>query len=280
MITKSQIAVFFEKHKSTNYIFYKVRNILRQLSDMSFNIGCIKRKKNVDDPQYLPFKEYKNAYEGQRCFIVATGPSLTISDLELLKNETCFSMNSICKILNDTTWKPTFYGIQDTKVYKVLQDEIRDNVKCTLLIGSYIARQFKIKQNFVKYPHNSSYNGCSYMLGKPYTKFSDNCYEVVYDGFTITYSLMQIAVYMGFKEIYLLGVDCNYRNNQKNHFVEVEKDSVSRDAYRNNERMLFAYKVAKQYADAHGIKIINASRGGALDLFPRMDLEDVLGYVD
>ena len=55
---------------------------------------------------------------------------------------------------------------------------------------------------------------------KYHSKFSDNAFEVVYSGYTITYSLIQLAVYMGFKEIYLIGVDCNYSSNKNNHFKD------------------------------------------------------------
>ena len=39
----------------------------------------------------------------------------------------------------------------------------------------------------------------------------------------------------------------------------------------------FFYKSAKEYADSNGIKIINCTRGGMLEVFPRMSLEEVLG---
>ena len=80
---------------------------------------------------------------------------------------------------------------------------------------------------------------------------------------------------MGFKEIYLLGVDCNYPKGEKNHFVE--SGFVDKNAASNPIRMRVGYKKAKEYADANGIKIINCTRGGMLEVFPRMSLEEVLG---
>ena len=40
--------------------------------------------------------------------------------------------------------------------------------------------------------------------------------------------------------------------------------------------MRIGYQAAKEYADAHGIKIVNCTRGGMLETFKRMKLEDVL----
>lgn len=58
--------------------------------------------------KYEWLKQYKNKYDGKRCFIVATGPSLTVEDLSLLKNEITFGMNSICMSSKLTDWIPTF----------------------------------------------------------------------------------------------------------------------------------------------------------------------------
>ena len=41
-------------------------------------------------------------------------------------------------------------------------------------------------------------------------KFSDNFAKVAYAGQTVTYLNMQLAYFMGFKNIYLIGVDFDY----------------------------------------------------------------------
>ena len=54
-------------------------------------------------------KKYKSIHKGKRCFIVATGPSLTIKDLEMLDGEITFSMNSIVNLYNKTEFRPNYY---------------------------------------------------------------------------------------------------------------------------------------------------------------------------
>ena len=53
-------------------------------------------------PFYSEYSErleaLKGKYEGQRCFIVATGPSLTIQDVEALKDEKTFGLNRLYQI--------------------------------------------------------------------------------------------------------------------------------------------------------------------------------------
>lgn len=46
------------------------------------------------------------------------------------------------------------------------------------------------------------------------------------------------------------------------------------------DRSLVVYRLLKKYADKHGIQIYNATRGGNLEIFPRVKLEDVLDDKD
>ena len=62
----------------------------------------------LKDALYRPNKKYKalkNKHEGKRCFIVCTGPSLTLEDVNKLKNEYTFSMNNIFKCYDKTDWQ-------------------------------------------------------------------------------------------------------------------------------------------------------------------------------
>ena len=55
-----------------------------------------------------------------------------------------------------------------------------------------------------------------------HTKFSDDAFAVVYSGYFDHIFSIQIAVYMGFKEIYLLGTDCNYSGNMQHHLRNMD----------------------------------------------------------
>ena len=98
----------------------------------------------------------------------------------------------------------------------------------------------------------------------------------------MTYGAIQLAVYMGFTEIYLLGVDFNYSvtidhegNIMKHKGV---KDYFSND---NNENLilpnleysLLGFKAAEKFANENGLKIYNATRGGKLEVFERIELD-------
>ena len=246
---------------------YRIHHLSRHLRH-EYLAQRIRAGKNVR--KFSKIKDYKDCHVGQRCFIVATGPSLTVEDVEKLKDEITFSMNSIVKLFPKTDWRPTYYGIQDCFVFDAMfQDKYFQEIKNRFVGDLILDSGRKAKQNDVIFSLDLL-NHEAYKIKRYDFKFSDDASAIVYDGFSITYSLIQIAVYMGFKEIYLLGCDCDY-SGKKMHFADYGFPLTTDP----RNRMLTAYQVAKEYADAHGIKICNATRGGKLELFERVDLNSL-----
>lgn len=246
------------------------------------NLGCdlkaVKRKFGIKDKTFEALLQYKNKHIGERCFIVATGPSLTFEDLKLIKDEYSFSMNSICKVYENTDFRPTYYGIQDEAVFeKQLEYINKYYTDQPIFYAKGLEKKNKVNEKWIPIPVNGSYHKYDLVITKKYfAKFSDNAYHVIYDGYSITYTLIQLAVYMGFKEIYLLGCDTSYSDDRtKQHFADNGVfDPEYKSAY---DRLVSAYKEAKKYADSHNIKIINTTRGGMLEVFPRKTLEEIIG---
>ena len=256
------------------YLARGVKSILfNKIYRFYVEIGVYIRKKNCFKmKKFSNLKKYKNIHKGERCFIIATGPSLSLDDIEIVKDEITFSMNSICLLFDEIDWKPTYYAIQDIHVYKKLVDNIRKSRMKNVFISDFITRKFKPNKNWIQFPLNLLDH--AYGLKKLDTKFSSDIYNVVYDGFTITYSILQIVSYMGFKEIYLLGADTNYEIGKPHHIKE--HGAVDLSYKTAGERMIYAYNVAKKYFDKNEIKVYNLTRGGKLEVFQRKKLEDVL----
>ncbi|MCD7796371.1 MAG: DUF115 domain-containing protein [Clostridiales bacterium] len=271
IINLSDSNIIFKRIK---LFYWRAKNIPAQIK---IEKSSKSRKSGKFDSKFEKLFRLKNTHINQRCFIIATGPSLTIEDLELLKDETTFGMNSITKIFEKTSWRPTYYGIQDRQVYEKMEASILENYKnsSNVFVADELENYFSIPSNFIEFPYNGNYHLYNGKYEDYSAKFSDNAYGIVYDGYSITYSLIQIAVYMGFKEIYLLGCDCNYPKGEKNHFVE--SGFVDKNASSNPIRMRVGYQKVKEYADANAIKIVNCTRGGMLEVFPRAKLEHVIG---
>ena len=151
---------------------------------------------------------YRNKYAGQRCFIIANGPSLRPEDLSLLhdRGEITFAMNRIYKMFGKTDWRPVFYVCEDELIAGGQQREI----------NAIDARE-KFIPIELKWWHgvdieNACYFHINYDKNKrPLHSFSTDCAHQIECRGTVTFTCMQIAAYMGFSQIYLLGVDHNYR---------------------------------------------------------------------
>lgn len=267
------IADIIYKKSTLTKILKQCRKIQFIFEALPVNLKHQARLKGKIQKKYIKVKDYKDIHKGKRCFIIATGPSLTMEDIESLKNEYTISMNSICKLYDETQWRPTYYAIQDNYVFEKLQNIIRAHKEVPVFISDNIFKKYKRENDWIEYPTDTKYHSCDALDQKYYAKFSGDAYEIVYDGYSIAYSCLELAVYMGFKEIYLLGADCSY-NGPKEHFV----DSGVEDRNRKfaTPKLIVAYEEAKKYADSHGIKIYNATRGGVLEVFPRVKLEEIL----
>lgn len=182
------------------YLRDLLRPIFRLITSPHINAICKKTEKEFD--------KYKGKYIGQRCFIVANGPSLRMEDLDRLadEGEITFGMNRIYVLYDRTKWKPTFYMVQDPTVIRCCHDEIKKQVKNSVV--------------FVKVPGEPRYDisGAINMkidYSRSEKHLSPSFYDgkkcLFADGRSVTYTGLQLAVYMGFKEIYLLGADCDVR---------------------------------------------------------------------
>jgi hypothetical protein len=255
--------------KFTNIVIY---NIL--YDSVRYSRYLLSKHNIIKNHKFDKIKQFKNIHAGARCFIVATGPSLTYDDLVKIKNEFSFGVNSVVKAFDKTKWRPTYYGIQDANVYEKLEQDILHSGFKDIFISHRLCGNSSLPPNFTQYFHFSCFHSRHSDILPLTSGFSDDASEIVYDGYSVTYSMLQIAVYMGFKKIYLMGTDCNYDMKGKQHFEE--SGWVDKTASTVGERMIYAFTVAKKFADKNDIHIFNASRGGMLDVFERVNLDDVL----
>lgn len=246
-----------------------------------------KRKKDYED--YILSKDselikaYKGRYKGKRCFFVGNGPSLKTSDLEKLMCEYTFASNRIFEIFSRTVWRPTYYIAVDNDFIMKNIDELSNA---------------DVDQMFLAYDKGVEIDDPNHKIIRifEYTKFkvnkwndltahiSEDVSNYFSVGYTVAFTAIQLAIYMGFTEIYLLGVDFNYSivRDEKGKISQNEnvKDYFSGRKYSstvlNYNSTLNAYKAAKKYADEHGIKILNATRGGKLEVFDRVTFDSLL----
>jgi hypothetical protein len=225
---------------------------------------------------------FNNKHLDRRCFIIGNGPSLNAEDLDKLKSEITFAFNRIYYLFDQTDWRPTYYCSEDEK---------------TILKSLKEINNLKLENKFfpVNYPwdYKIKFKNANYYIFKFGNSnvepvFSEDIVKGIYWGNTVAYTAIQLAVYMGIKEIYLLGVDHNF-SKMVNDKGEVVIDDTVKDYFTekynmdkedlyipNVEISTRAFTAAKKYADKNNIKIFNATRGGKLEVFERVDFDKII----
>lgn len=242
-------------------------------------------------------KQYKGKYRGERCFIVGNGPSLTKEDLDLLKGEYTFAANKIYYMFKKTEWRPTFYCSQDLVVLNEIEKEFLNVSTCAKATFLRMQGFSNIRNWYQKIPNLVWIPIWERFSNGDKIYFSSRADRFIYDGWTVTYMAMQLAVYMGFTKIYLIGVDHSfpfeYLKNGKirkvdmniaAHFYESASDNIKENViqplHRANllEFVSAAYKTAEEISrKTKKFRIYNATRGGKLETFERVKLEEILG---
>jgi uncharacterized Rossmann fold enzyme len=233
-------------------------------------IYCISEDKELFRNPEL--ERFKGIHKGQRCFIVANGPSLKMEDLQTLYDyhEISFGMNGIFQAFESTDWRPDYYVAADPLTPDLYTKEI-EALETKAVFLSDLMDYNRIKSE-KKYKWHVICEG----RGNQMPSFSSDFSIGGYMGYTVVYDgCLQLAAYMGFKEIYLIGADnCNYGKEHAGHYV-ADYDHENFKSWVHVDKTTLAYQSAKAYADAHGIKIYNATRGGKLEVFERVDFDSL-----
>jgi len=232
-------------------------------------------------------KKMYNIHAGQRCFIIGNGPSLNLLDLTKLKNEITFGVNAIFLNYKNMHFYPTYYVVEDTFFAEDRIEEINRYKHGIKFFGNYLKYCLSVDENTILINIIVDYREY-----KSFPHFSTNALRNIYVGGSVTYLCMQLAFYMGFNRVYLIGFDHNYsipndailsNNNidilsyseDINHFSSDYFGKGKRWHNPRVDRMEKAYIKAKNVFESYGRKIYNATKGGNLEVFERVDYESL-----
>lgn len=231
---------------------------------------------------------FRNKHRGKRCFIIGNGPSLKIEDLDRLKGEITFACNKIYLAFDQTDWRPTYYSVLDVLVAENNREAIDELNLCKVfheIVRPYVRRSDQI----------------TWLRGLPEPsvgesrigQFSTNVLEGVYGGWTVVYPQIQLAFFMGIREIYLIGVDFSFKTPQAtgktcasgeilehqgeaNHFHPEYRKPGETWTVPKLDLQYRAFLAAKKSLERNGGCIFNASRKTELDIFPRIDFDKIM----
>lgn len=206
----------------------------------------------------------------------------------MLRDEITFSCNKIFLAFDQTAWRPDVYSIIDRLVAEELRDKV-DDIDAIKIFSS-VAKPFMDGKKDIRWLRDLP---SPTQDGKRQSLFSKDISEGTYGGYSVVYTLMQIAYHMGIRELYLMGLDFDFKrskatgertaaneeilkqDDETNHF---HPDYRQKDACWTEPRldiMYDAFACAKEAFEADGRSIQNASRFSKLDLFPMIDLDSL-----
>lgn len=275
--------------------YYKVKNDLIQLKHNVVLALDTEQKKTLRKNLV-----YKNRYKNKRCFIVGNGPSVNKQDLSFLKDELVFTVNYFPKSSIYEQVKSNFHIMLDPFIFQFDLEKEEDREKLAffekiniadnqpICFFPYASREV-IKKNQLDLRLNISYIGMAGFFYENYSREFDLCKHV--PGFcNVVQFAIEIAIYMGFKEIYLLGCDMtgyeqisvlagkevelhayemseNEKKAIKNTHAQINPEQFFEGFY----KMFADYRRLYEYSKQREIHLYNATQGGVLDSLPRVD---------
>lgn len=196
-------------------------------------------------------KSFKNLHMDKNLFILASGPSLADLDLSPLDRRLTMGLNRSFLIYPDTKYHCTM----DARLF----DEYSTELEASRVLFSL---------------HNCSLGNRLKLLGTE--GFSTDIAEGIYSGYTISYFALQVAVYMGFKKVFFLGLDLKHREGNTHFFGS---DFRSRDhekgEFSKMEKMLH---LGALKAKELGVEVYNCSELTDFKGIETMSFEKALCY--
>lgn len=209
--------------------------------------------------------ELEGKHKGETCLIIGNGPSLNKVPLEFLKKYPSFGTNRIYLL---DGFQPTYYVSVNPLVIEQSIERINE-------LGS------------VKFLPSRFAHGNTLPLVSHYSpSFSMNPRVYIYEGYTVTYVCMQLAYFMDFDTVLLVGVDHRFEfrgspneevvsdRPDPNHF---SKDYFGQGVKWNNpdlEQSEISYQMAKTVFENDNKRIVNLTEGSALNVFEKDEVKN------
>ncbi|MEX0787469.1 MAG: 6-hydroxymethylpterin diphosphokinase MptE-like protein [Anaerolineales bacterium] len=218
-------------------------------------------------------RRLRNRHVGGRCFILGNGPSLRHTDWSRLRGETTFGMNRIYLLFAEMGFSTTYFVAVNSLVVEQCAQDIR-----SLAMPKFVAWRAR---RWVGGDPRVIFLDTDYR-GRPL--FSKEASSRIFEGSTVTYVALQLAFHMGFQEVVLLGVDHRFQSQgppnstvesegeDPNHFSSTYFGRGFRWQLPDLQASEAAYGLAKAAYEADGRTILDATHGGALTVFPKVEL--------
>jgi hypothetical protein len=250
--------------------------MIRILKDIFGFFPRIRQHKEWLQSEAGRLEKFKDIHKGKDCFLIGNGPSLNKMELHLLNNYYTIGLNKIFLLFDKTNLKIDYHVCVNRYVIEQCAREFLE-MKCPSFIS------FKNRDVLL------SGSEKVYFLGDVHSKlkFFEDITAGISQGSTVTYAAMQIAFYLGFSRVFLIGVDHNFVQKGNPHKVEILKGDDNNHFDPNYfkgmkwqlpdlEGSENAYRLAKKHFEKDKRLILDATIGGKLNVFTKIPFEEAL----
>jgi len=239
------------------------------------------------------WRTIKNLYRGQRAFIVGNGPSLNRTPLHLLKDEFTLCFNRFDLMFERLAWRPTMYMCVDDRVAESTASKINEIIPLVRFAFFPDIHPYGLDfRNLIEDAHNVFWLSLKSVRSPGSYETLPTCTTIG----TVADLGLQVFAYMGFSPIYLVGVDLDYKKHdtvikhERGNWTATKDDDPSHFDPRYfgagakyhkpspYHVLISGFQSTKELLNKKGIKVVNASIGGVLEVFPRVDFRSLFDF--
>jgi len=220
----------------------------------------------------------KDTHKGQRAFIIGNGPSLKQTDLAKLKNEFTFGLNRIYLMFPELGFSTScLVSINDLVIEQCAAE------MASLDLPKFFA--WRSHRHFTNLQSPITNYQLPTFIYTTYTgaRFTRDVRGRVWEGATVTNVALQLAFHMGFEQVILIGVDHNFASkgdanktvvsegDDPNHFSAAYFGKGFRWQLPDLDTSEIGYRFARQAYESAGREVLDATVGGKLTIFKKVD---------
>lgn len=219
----------------------------------------------------------KDRHLAERAILVANGPSLNRMSLDFLRREVVIGVNKIFLGLKQFRFYPRYYVAVNRKVIEQSTDQI-NGLNCVKFVSAQSADC--LPESALTYHVETQ---------DPPARFCRDIAKGLHEGWTVTYAALQIAHFLGFKEVVIIGMDHRYEYsgapNEARRLDGPDPNHFSPDYFGGGQtwdnpdlaHSEESYRIARAEFEKDGRRILDATLDGACTIFEKADYRQVFG---
>lgn len=216
---------------------------------------------------------FRDKHRGERCVIVGNGPSLNQTDLSLLQGVPTFGLNRIYLLFERSQFRPTYLCCFNTTVLEQFHQEL-GQVPCTRFVNLTAAGHLPPSEQTIAIWERFS------------PRFRLDPERGLWVGATVTFVALQLAYFMGFSRVVLVGVDHQFASQgepgkqvratgeDQSHFDPRYFGRGALWDLPDLETSEWSFAMAREQYESAGRSIVDATVGGRLQVFSKVDLRE------